>query len=248
MPKSIRHPEFIAHRGAVTLHPENTLPAIEGALRGGLPWVEIDVQFSADHQAIVIHDESLRRTAGRPGRVCEMHSEDLAQVSVHEERRLGPAPTAIPPPLLADAAALLDGFPGAGMFVEIKVDGIRHIGRERAIEVVNKALGHRAPQCVILSYDAEVVELARKYHGYRIGWVLSDYDRQARKLAAELGPDFLFVNLSKVPGGEALFEGPWRWAVYEVSSAQLARDWFGRGAELLESFIAGELAAEVTGQ
>ena len=248
MPTSIRQPEFIAHRGAVTIYPENTLPAIEGALRGGLTWVEIDVQFSADHQAIVIHDEDLWRTAGQPGRVWEMRSEELARVSVHEERRLGPTATAIPPPLLADAAALLDDFPGAGMFVEVKVDGIRRIGREQAVEAVNRALGCRASQCVILSFDSGVLELARKYHGYRIGWVLSDYDTQARKLAAELAPDFLFVNLLKVPPGEALFDGPWQWAVYEVSSAQLARDWFGRGAELLESFIAGELAAEVTGQ
>jgi len=248
MPKSTRPPEFIAHRGAVASYPENTLPAIEGALRKGLHWVEIDVQFSADHQAIVMHDEDLLRTAGRSGRVWEMHSEELARVSVHEESRLGPTAAAIPPPLLADAAALLDGFPGAGMFVEIKVEGIRRIGRELAIEVVNKALGHRAPQCVILSFDAGIVELARKYHGYRIGWVLSHYDASARKLAAELGPDFLFVNLLKVPSGDALFDGPWQWAVYEVTSAREALDWSVRGAELLESFRASDLAVEMAGQ
>ncbi|MCJ7556819.1 MAG: hypothetical protein MUP90_07895 [Gammaproteobacteria bacterium] len=248
MPKSTRPPEFIAHRGAVAAYPENTLPAIAGALRRGLNWVEIDVQFSADQQAIVIHDEDLWRTAGRPGRVWEMHSKELARVSVHEEHRLGPTPTAIPPPLLADAAALLEGFPQAGMFVEIKVEGIRRIGREQAIEVVNKALGHRAPQCVILSFDAGVVEIARKYHGYRIGWVLSHYDAPARKLAAELDPDFLFVNLLKVPFGEVLFEGAWQWAVYEVTSAQEALDWSVRGAELLESFRASDLALEVAGR
>lgn len=248
MPESTLRPEFIAHRGAATAHPENTLPAIEGALHSGLNWVEIDVHFSADHQAIVIHDEDLWRTAGRRGRVCEMHSEELARVSVHEERRLGPTSTVIPPPLLADAAALLDDFPRAGLFVEIKVEGIQRIGRELGIDVVNRALAARAPQCVILSFDPGVLELARRCHGYRIGWVLSNYDEQARKLAAELDPDFLFVNLAKVPSGEMLFDGPWQWAVYEVSNLQEALDWSARGARLLESFVACELAAEMAAQ
>ncbi len=245
MPPSTMPLQFIAHRGAAAAYPENTLPAIEGALRCGLNWVEIDVHFSADHQAIVIHDNDLWRTAGRPGRVFEMHSEELARVSVHEERRLGPAPTLIPPPPLADAAALLDGYPRATMFVEIKVDGIQRIGRELAVDSVNRALGARAPQCVVLSFDPGVLELARKYHGYRIGWVLSSYDRQASKLAVELAPDFLFVNFSKVPGGEMLFDGPWQWAVYEVNSLPEALDWSARGARLVESFVACELAAEM---
>ena len=224
------------------------MPAIEGALRCGLNWVEIDVHFSADHQAIVIHDEDLQRTAGRPGRVWEMHSAELARISVHEEKRLGPTPATIPPPLLAEAAALLEDFPRAGMFVEIKVEGIQRLGRELAIEVVNRALGERAPQCVVLSFDPGVLELARKYHGYRIGWVLNEYTLQARELAAGLRPDFLFVNLLKVPDGESLFDGPWQWAVYEVSSNREALDWFARGARLAESFRACELAAEIAAQ
>ncbi len=52
----------IAHRGACSLAPENTLPAIKKAWELGADMVEIDVTTTLDGQLIVIHDDMLVRT------------------------------------------------------------------------------------------------------------------------------------------------------------------------------------------
>jgi glycerophosphoryl diester phosphodiesterase len=245
MLKTAWSPDFIAHRGDAASHPENTLPAIEAAFRCGLKWVEIDVHFSADDAAIVIHDGDLLRTAGVPGRVAQMTSDELARTSVHEPARLGPSAKPIAPPTLEAAAGMLDEFPGAGLFVEIKVEAVMRLGRSRALEIVTRALGTYANRCVIISFDSDLVEQARTHHGFRNGWVLTDYTLGARRRAQELEPDFLFINLKKVPAHQHLFPGPWSWAVYEVSTMAEAISWCERGARLMESFQACELATRL---
>lgn len=52
----------IAHRGARSLAPENTLAAAKKALEIGADMWELDVGVSADGQLIVMHDDSLSRT------------------------------------------------------------------------------------------------------------------------------------------------------------------------------------------
>ena len=245
MPTKSFSAEFVAHRGAAASGPENTLPAIQTALNCGVNWVEIDIQFSADGIPVVIHDEDLLRTAGAPGLVRETHSTELARVSVHEQARLGRAFHPTPPPPLSAATALLQPYPRARMFVELRVDGIEFMGRRQAMRAVNEALGEQASQCIILSYDTQILERARSEYGYPIGWVLSDYSEATRQEAEKLCADFLFAHLQDVPAGETLFNGPWQWAVYEVTSTQDALDWASRGAGLIESFQACELAASL---
>lgn len=52
----------IAHRGACSLAPENTLPSIKKAWELGADRVEIDVTTTLDGRLIVIHDDTLIRT------------------------------------------------------------------------------------------------------------------------------------------------------------------------------------------
>ncbi|WP_434750288.1 glycerophosphodiester phosphodiesterase [Paenibacillus amylolyticus] len=59
--------EIIAHRGASATCPENTMSAFERALELGATGIETDVQMSADGRLVLIHDETLQRTAGRVG-------------------------------------------------------------------------------------------------------------------------------------------------------------------------------------
>jgi glycerophosphoryl diester phosphodiesterase len=51
-----------AHRGARSLAPENTLPAIEKALHCGAHFLEIDVRLTADGHLVVFHDDTPART------------------------------------------------------------------------------------------------------------------------------------------------------------------------------------------
>ena len=53
----------IAHRGASSLAPENTLSAARKALAVGAHMWELDVQLTADGELIIIHDSTLKRTS-----------------------------------------------------------------------------------------------------------------------------------------------------------------------------------------
>lgn len=53
----------IAHRGARSLAPENTLAAAEKGLEAGADLWELDVRLTADKKLIVLHDDTLSRTS-----------------------------------------------------------------------------------------------------------------------------------------------------------------------------------------
>jgi glycerophosphoryl diester phosphodiesterase len=56
------------HRGASRYAPENTLPALEKAIRLGADFVEFDVQTTRDGGFVLLHDRTLNRTTnGRAG-------------------------------------------------------------------------------------------------------------------------------------------------------------------------------------
>src|SRR4028119_1994931 len=74
----------IAHRG---LHDkangiiENTLSAAEAAIARGQP-IELDVQLTADNEAIVFHDFDLDRLTGDNGPVAERKLPDLTGIGI----------------------------------------------------------------------------------------------------------------------------------------------------------------------
>ena len=63
------HPP-IAHRGLWSPDgpPENSLGAFQAACAAGYG-IELDVQLSADGEAVVFHDDKLERMAGARGRI-----------------------------------------------------------------------------------------------------------------------------------------------------------------------------------
>ena len=66
---SFHRPELIAHRGYSARAPENTLPAIEAALKTGVEAVELDIQTAACGTPVVFHDPMLGRTTNGVGPV-----------------------------------------------------------------------------------------------------------------------------------------------------------------------------------
>jgi glycerophosphoryl diester phosphodiesterase len=59
-------PLVIAHRGARSLAPENTLAAAMAAWRLGADGWELDVRMTKDGELILMHDETLSRTTNAP--------------------------------------------------------------------------------------------------------------------------------------------------------------------------------------
>lgn len=56
--------QITAHRGASKNAPENTLAAIDEAIKQGANFAEIDVQTTKDGETILLHDNTFKRTAG----------------------------------------------------------------------------------------------------------------------------------------------------------------------------------------
>ena len=62
-PLTLPHVLNIAHRGARSLAPENTLAAARKALEVGADMWELDIRMTADGELIVLHDSTLERTS-----------------------------------------------------------------------------------------------------------------------------------------------------------------------------------------
>jgi len=57
------YPLIIAHRGASSLAPENTLASAQKALQIGADLWELDVAVTADGELVLMHDDTLERTS-----------------------------------------------------------------------------------------------------------------------------------------------------------------------------------------
>jgi len=71
---------IVCHRGANTIAPENTLPALECALAAGFDVIELDMHITADGEIVVIHDPTLERTTDGAGPVTQKTLADLRKL------------------------------------------------------------------------------------------------------------------------------------------------------------------------
>jgi glycerophosphoryl diester phosphodiesterase len=236
--RTVHHdlPEIVAHRGNAAEFPENTLQGLESAVSLGLRYVEFDVQLTADLVPVLMHDADLARVGGRPDCVHDLTWSALAELPVGEVQRLGHAHAFTYPPSLAQAVDTIAGWDGVTAFVEVKRSSLRRFGRETVLKRIAQVLQPVIDRCVLISFDLPSVKILRLMTGARIGWVLPQYDAEAQQQAAELAPQFLFVNLERLPGEpEPLWPGPWDWAVYEVRDLKTAKACQARGAKFVET-------------
>lgn len=74
------YPLWIAHRGAGTLAPENTLAAFRLGASHGYRAFECDVKLSADGVPFLLHDATLDRTTSGEGPACERRWDELSRL------------------------------------------------------------------------------------------------------------------------------------------------------------------------
>ena len=72
----------IAHRGNHQVKPENTLAAIEEAIKAGADYVEIDLRTTKDGHLVLCHDETVDRTTNGKGRVQDLTWEEVSKLAV----------------------------------------------------------------------------------------------------------------------------------------------------------------------
>ncbi len=79
---SIAQVKYIAHRGASSLAPENTLASTKLAWELGADMVECDIRLSKDHKIVVIHDGNTNRVSGKNYEVRNSLAKDLRKLDV----------------------------------------------------------------------------------------------------------------------------------------------------------------------
>lgn len=238
MPGPVVHrlTHLIAHRGNARDYPENTLPALQSAVDLGVRFLEFDVQLSADEVPVVIHDHELARTAGIPGVVFDLTATELTRTEVNEPQRFGGRHRGTRIPLLSEVVSFIAERREITAFVEIKRASLRRFGHEIVVPKVLEALKPVRSRCVVISFDLPAVHMARQRDGQAIGWVLSEYDGHTRLKYEAFKPEYLFCDHEKLPGdAPRLWRGPWRWAIYEVDTPELALSLAERGADFIET-------------
>jgi glycerophosphoryl diester phosphodiesterase len=105
-------PAIVAHRGASSTRPENTLASFDEALRLGARIVELDVRLTRDGVPVVMHDSTVDRTTDGTGAVSELTASEVAALNAGTPESPEPVPT------LGDVLRLVSGR--AAVALELK--------------------------------------------------------------------------------------------------------------------------------
>ncbi len=173
-----------AHRG---LHnsdagvPENSLLAFRKAVEQGYG-AELDVHLSKDGRLVVIHDESLLRTAGVKRKVCECTTKELRSYFLEE--------TGEPIPFLEEVLPLFAGK--TPLVIELKPHAKNHAA---LAEATCKLLDQYPDlEYCIESFDPRAIFWLKKHRPEIIrGQLSSNFMKDRSGLSAPLA--FLLTNL-----------------------------------------------------
>jgi len=235
--------KLVAHRGYSAHYPENTMIAARAAIAVGACGIEFDVQMCADGRFAVMHDDNLLRTCGVDVSVFEHSLAELQVHSAHEAGRFAERYLPEKVPSLQQMINFIACCRGLTALVEVKEESLAHWGVEKVMAKLCAMLEPHAAQCVIISFSADAIARAQQHAGLRTGWVLHDYDGKHQKIASELKPDFLICNQRKISGTE-LWPGSWKWILYGIETAELARTWTERGVAFIETNHIAEIAQD----
>jgi glycerophosphoryl diester phosphodiesterase len=193
-----RQPLIIAHRGASATAPENTLAAFRAAIDAGADGVEFDVQLASDGVPVVIHDTTLKRTAGVDKRVADLTSAELGTADVGSWFGLQFAGEAVP--TLEQTLQLLSDHDGP-IYIELKceLDNFRPLVAAVCDQIRSASI---LPQIIVKSFRlAAIPEVRRLLPGVRTAAlfepsIMTILRRREHivKMAREFGADELSVH------------------------------------------------------
>lgn len=79
----------VSHRGDWRNYPENSLPAVENAIRMGVDMVEIDIALTADSVLVVCHDRTIDRTTDGRGRISQLTLDSIRRCRLRTGHGVG---------------------------------------------------------------------------------------------------------------------------------------------------------------
>jgi len=182
---------IVAHRGWSGRAPENSMAAFRLAAEDPhIEWIELDVQMSKDGVPVVIHDFTLKRTAGRPGSVKDYTFSELSEMDIGEKFSGNFRGERIP-----SLERVLSEFAGKVKFnIELKTAIGLYPGLELAVaELVGKYGLQR--EAVITSFDHYAVQRVRAAApDIRAGLIVSGLPVLLKEQMRFAGADFLSLE------------------------------------------------------
>jgi len=145
----------IAHRGASTRAPENTLVAFRNALDAGADGIEFDARLTADGHIVLMHDDDVSRTTDGTGLLSEMKLSAVRALNAGV--KFGVSAQV---PTLDEAFSLIAGR--ARIVLEVK--GAYAAGSTRdGAAVARELCAHISgvPNLVVSSFDPEAIATIR---------------------------------------------------------------------------------------
>jgi glycerophosphoryl diester phosphodiesterase len=233
-------PVIVAHRGASSTSPENTLSAFEEAISVGAPLVELDVRLSSDGRAVVMHDPTVDRTTDGSGAVHELTAAELRSLNA------GTSDSPEPVPTLAAALGTLSSR--AGAVLEIK-----NLPGEPAFEADQESIvrethdelertGFEGP-VLIVSFNPSSVESSRQMAptvptGFLVWKAVPP--REALTHAVDAGHDMVLPNASALAGEgqeyvRAVHEAGLRVGTWTVDDRRDVRTFLDLGVDAVAS-------------
>jgi glycerophosphoryl diester phosphodiesterase len=145
----------VAHRGASTAAPENTIPAFRAALRAGVTQLDLDVRFTASGVPVLMHDKRVNRTTDGTGRLSAMSLEQVRALDAGSWFSSEFVGTRVP---TLHQALKFTGTRGARLQVELKVRPTD----QQADDVLNRIrwLG-MLKRVRVISFDEATIDLLR---------------------------------------------------------------------------------------
>jgi glycerophosphoryl diester phosphodiesterase len=200
--------ERIAHRGARTEFPENTLAAFGRAFERGADAIELDVHATRDGVVVVHHDPDLALPVSTPRRsIVEMTWQE-----VDATRLL----TGVSIPTLAEVLAIAP--PSATVYVEIKGTSIEAL--------VAEVIGRSSARCAVHSFDHAAIERFQKIapdvpRGVLFEGGTDTLEAEVRRVGArDVWPHYSLIDASLVQLVHALGGRVIAWTVNDAAEAK----------------------------
>jgi glycerophosphoryl diester phosphodiesterase len=188
------------------------------------------------------HDTNLQRMAGVDFDIRELEAKQLKEYKASYPERFGQEFADNKFAKFKKFCKWLAKHPDVQVFVELKQESIDRFGLHNFVDKVYHRLVGVQSQCIIISFNQQVVEYARKISNIRVGWVLPQWNEANRIIAEQLKPDFLFCSKNILPDNDTdIWQGPWQWAVYNLDDIESAIAMAERGFDYLETNEIGTL-------
>lgn len=237
-------PVLIAHRGYSGRYPENTLLAYQAAYQHGARFMECDLQLSIDRVPFVHHDASLMRMSGVDSDIRDTRAKVIKSLNATYPARFDQEFSDNEFTTFRKLCKWLKSHSDVTMFVEIKQESIDRFGIPVFVDEVYRRIAKAEieQQCVIISFNPEVVEYTRKISSMQSGWVLPAWNDQVEERVKTLKPEFVFSSVDLIPEDDAaVWKGSWQWALYNLDDVDSAVHMANRGFRYLETNQIGDL-------